>query len=114
MFDARRRRLALGGQQERSDAARICRAVEVLRARGPVSAALQRASLATVEYVAAQVKVDAGKFAAGYAFSDRTVEYHRAQIRAALGFREATCADEERLSAWLADEVCPSETDDDR
>lgn len=69
--------------------------------------------LAAVEYLAQQVKVDAAEFAAGYAFAGRTVEYHRAQIRTALGFREATRADEERLSAWLADEVCPDEPDDD-
>lgn len=70
--------------------------------------------LAAVQYVAQQVKVDAAEFATGYAFAGRTVEYHRAQIRTALGFREATRADEERLSAWLAEEVCPGEPDDDR
>ena len=48
--------------------------------------------LAAVEYVAQQVKVDAVELAAGYAFAGRTVEYHRAQIRTALGFREATRA----------------------
>ena len=69
---------------------------------------------AAVEYVAQQVKVDAAEFASGYALSGRTVEYHRAQIRTALGFREASRADEERLSGWLADEVCPGEPDDDR
>lgn len=57
---------------------------------------------AAVDYVAEQVKIDASEFAAGYAFSGRTVEYHRAQIRTALGFREASRADEERLSGWLA------------
>jgi len=55
------------------------------------------------------VKVDPGKFGTGYSFSGRTIEYHRAQIREALGFREAGRADEERLTAWLADEVCPVE-----
>jgi hypothetical protein len=30
---------------------------------------------------------------ASYAWSGRTIEYHRAQIRAALGFREPTLED---------------------
>ncbi|MGW9212363.1 Tn3 family transposase [Embleya sp. NPDC055664] len=39
----------------------------------------------------------------------RTAEYHRKQIREALGFRPATLADEEALTGWLAVEVCPVE-----
>ena len=35
----------------------------------------------------------------------RTAERHRAEIRALLGFREATVADAERLEAWLRDRV---------
>ena len=42
---------------------------------------------AAVEYVASQVKADAGMLAS-YRFSGRTFEYHRAQIRRAFGFRE--------------------------
>ena len=42
---------------------------------------------AAVKFVAGQLKVDPVLFAA-YAWSGRTAEYHRAQIRAALGFRE--------------------------
>ena len=42
-----------------------------------------------VDYVGAQVKVDASRFG-DYPWSGRTVEYHRAQIRAELGFRVAT------------------------
>ena len=37
--------------------------------------------------------------------SERTAERHRAEIRAALGFREATIADAERLEAWLRDQI---------
>jgi hypothetical protein len=40
-----------------------------------------------VGYLAEQVKVEAGLFAK-YEWSGRTIEHHRAQIRAALGFRE--------------------------
>ncbi len=66
-----------------------------------------------VDYVAAQVKVDPAQLAK-YAWSGRTIEYHRAQIREALGFREATRVDEEALTAWLAEEVAPSELSEDR
>lgn len=41
---------------------------------------------AAVKFVAGQLKVDPVLFAA-YGWSGRTAEYHRAQIRAALGFR---------------------------
>jgi len=44
----------------------------------------------------------------------RTIEYHRAQIRDALGFRPATRADEEALTGWLAAEVAPLEPSDER
>ncbi|MDP9843186.1 hypothetical protein J2853_002397 [Streptosporangium lutulentum] len=63
---------------------------------------------AAVDYVAGLVKVPAAEFAK-YALTGRTAEYHRKQIREALGFRPATRADEERLMAWLAVEVCPVE-----
>jgi hypothetical protein len=36
---------------------------------------------------------------------ERTGERHRAEIRAALGFREATVADAEALEAWLRDQI---------
>ena len=68
---------------------------------------------AAVEFVAGQVKVDPAVFAE-YAWSGRTVEYHRAQIRAALGFREPTVGDEDKLADWLAAEVCPAELNRDR
>ena len=45
----------------------------------------------------------------GYAWSGRTIEYHRAQIRAERGFREATGDDERRMTEWLAGELCPVE-----
>ncbi len=66
-----------------------------------------------VDYVAGQVKVDPAQLAS-YAWSGRTIEYHRAQIRDALGFREATRADEETLTAWLAEEVAPVEISEER
>ncbi|MEV5085660.1 DUF4158 domain-containing protein [Streptomyces sp. NPDC056159] len=66
-----------------------------------------------VDYVAAVVKVPAEDLAK-YDLSSRSAKGHRTQIREALGFRPATRADEERLTGWLADEVCPVELVEDR
>ena len=63
---------------------------------------------AAVDYVAGQVKVDPRVFGA-YDWAGRTIEYHRAQIRRARGFRECTVGDEDKLAGWLAEEVCPVE-----
>ncbi len=65
-----------------------------------------------VQFVAGQVMVDPVQFA-GYAWSGRTAD-HRAQIRAALGFREPAVGDEDNLADWLAAEVCPAEPSRDR
>jgi hypothetical protein len=69
--------------------------------------------VAAVEYLASQVRVDVGRFGE-YRWSGRTIEYHRAQIRNALGFRKATRGDEAKLTRWLAEEVAPAETSDER
>ncbi|MGH8918492.1 MAG: Tn3 family transposase, partial [Actinomycetes bacterium] len=66
-----------------------------------------------VDYVARQVGVAAAEFAS-YDWSGRSVKYHRAQLRKALGFREATVGDEDKLAAWLSEEVCPVELAGDR
>jgi Domain of unknown function (DUF4158) len=68
---------------------------------------------AAVGYVAGQAGVTADEFAS-YDWSGRTVKNHRAQIRAALGFREPTVGDEDKLADWLAAEVCPVELNRDR
>ncbi|GGW77774.1 hypothetical protein GCM10010350_73440 [Streptomyces galilaeus] len=59
------------------------------------------------------VKVSAEDLAK-YGLAFRSAKGHRTQIREALGFRTATRADEERLTAWLADEICPVELVEDR
>lgn len=66
---------------------------------------------AAVEYLGEQVHVDAAELVK-YAWTGRTIEYHRAQVREAFGFREFSRADEETLSAWLAEQVCPLEQRD--
>jgi hypothetical protein len=58
--------------------------------------------------VAEQVGVPAARFA-DYWQAARAVKRHRVEIRGVFGFREATRADEETLTAWLAEEVCPVE-----
>ncbi|MFD6274698.1 hypothetical protein ACFWFI_03820 [Streptomyces sp. NPDC060209] len=59
------------------------------------------------------VKVPAADFAK-YTLVGRTAEYHRKQIREALGFRPSTVASERALAEWLAVEVCPVELVEDR
>jgi hypothetical protein len=61
-----------------------------------------------VAYVAEQVDVPAAHFSS-YWSAVRAVTRHRAEIRGIFGFREATRADEETLTGWLAEEVCPVE-----
>ncbi|AQW48273.1 Tn3 family transposase [Streptomyces violaceusniger] len=64
-----------------------------------------------VEYVADLVKVPAAELAK---YDLTGAKRHRKQIREALGFRPATLDDEERLTVWLATEVCPVELVEDR
>ena len=51
-----------------------------------------------IDFVARQVGVD-GSEVGSYEWSGSTIEYHRAQIRAHLGFRVATVADQEKMTA---------------
>lgn len=61
-----------------------------------------------VEFVARQVQVPALELGL-YEWTGRTVEYHRAQIREHLGFRECSVADAEKLTAYLAETVAHKE-----
>ncbi|MER6103727.1 Tn3 family transposase [Streptomyces sp. NPDC001832] len=54
-----------------------------------------------VEFVARQVQVPASEMGF-YDWTGRTVEYHRAQIREHLGFRECSVADAEKLTVFVA------------
>jgi len=49
-----------------------------------------------------------------YEWTGRTTEYHRAQIRQHLGFRECSTADADKLTAWLAEQVAQAERRPDR
>jgi len=66
-----------------------------------------------ITFLATQVGVDASAYMQ-YAWQGRTIEYHRAQIREALGFRESTVADAEQMQQWLVTSVLPQEHQDER
>ena len=74
---------------------------------GAFPRAPQDVPLTVVDHVAQQVGVPAGLWAQ-YAWEGRTIEYHRAQIRQHLGFREATVADGETLVTWLYEQIVPT------
>ena len=59
-----------------------------------------------VAFVARQVGVPASDLGF-YEWTGSTIEYHRAQIRHHLGFRECTADDAVKLTGWLADGVLP-------
>ena len=64
----------------------------------------QEIPAAAIEHVAASVGVDPTAWS-GYAWSGSTIEYHRAQVRKLLAFREATSADASALASWLSERV---------
>jgi hypothetical protein len=68
---------------------------------------------AVVTHLASQLGVPAEAYVA-YDWRGRTIKYHRVQIRTALGFREASVEDADKLVDWLANEVVPHERALDR
>ncbi|MBO0783168.1 MAG: DUF4158 domain-containing protein, partial [Ktedonobacteraceae bacterium] len=68
----------------------------------------QEAAPEVVHFLATQVGVDSTLFAQ-YAWEGRTIEAHRAQIRAITKVREFRRADEEALLTWLATSILPHE-----
>ena len=66
-----------------------------------------------VAFVARQVGVPASDLGF-YEWAGSTIEYHRAQIRRHLGFRECTAEDAVKLTEWLAASVCQAERRADR
>jgi hypothetical protein len=65
-----------------------------------------------IEFVARQVKVSASDMGF-YEWSGSTIEYHRAQIREHLGFRECSVVDQDKLTDWLAANVAHAERNPD-
>jgi hypothetical protein len=68
---------------------------------------------AVVAHLASQVGVPAEAYVA-YDWRGRTIKYHRAQIRTALGFRETSVEDADQLVDWMTNEVVPHERALDR
>jgi hypothetical protein len=68
---------------------------------------------AAVRYRGSLVKVDPALFAR-YSWTGRSIKYHRSQIRRVYGTRPTTEAYEDRWARWLAEEMCPRETNRDR
>lgn len=66
---------------------------------------------AAVDYVARQLGLDTGA-ARRFEVVGRSPERHRMQIRDAQGFRVFSRGDEDKSIVWLAEEVCPSELND--
>jgi hypothetical protein len=66
-----------------------------------------------VKHLAIQVGVPADAYVA-YDWQGRSIKYHRVQIRTALGFRETTVQDADKLVDWLAAEVVPHDRAPDR
>ncbi len=64
--------------------------------------------VAAVEYLAVQTKTAASAWAE-YDWHGRTIKYHRTEIRALWGFREATAEDGEDLMVWLRQHVLSQE-----
>ena len=69
--------------------------------------------VAAIEYLAIQTKTAASAWAE-YDWQGRTIKYHRAEIRALWGFREATAEDGEDLMVWLRQRVLSQERHPER
>ena len=76
--------------------------LKLFEAEGRFPRRAKEVPAAGVEAIAGQVGVAASAWQ-GYDWRGRMVEYPRAQIRAALGFRQATLDDAEALGRWLLD-----------
>ena len=76
----------------------------VYRAHGQFPKKPTEIESGSVARVARQLGVAANSHD-GYDTASRTWKRHRAEIRALLGFREATVADADLLEEWLRDQV---------
>lgn len=112
-MDLAQGRAGANRRQTRADPARVRAAAEVLRPRRRFPHG--RAELAddAVTFVARHVGVPASDLGF-YEWTGSTIEYHRAQIRRHIGFRECTAEDAGKLTEWLAASVCQAERRPDR
>ena len=87
--------------------------LKLFQAEGRFPRCPEDAPLTAVEAVAAQVGVPAAAWQ-GYDWHGRAIRYHRSQIRAALGFREARGEDAAALARWLTGQALALERRHDR
>ena len=83
------------------------------RHEGRFPASKHEVPAAVMTHLARQVGVPAEAYVA-YDWRGRTIKYHRVQIRTALGFRETSVEDADKLVDWLTNEVVPHERALDR
>jgi hypothetical protein len=83
------------------------------RHEGRFPASKHEVPATVVAQLARQVGVSAETYVA-YNWRGRTIKYHRVQIRTALGFRETSVEDADKLVDWLTAEVVPHDRAQDR
>ena len=87
--------------------------LKMFQAAGRFPSRPEEVPVAAVEAIARQIGVPAAAWRS-YDWGSRAITYHRAQIRDALGFREATVDDAETLARWLESQVSVLEHRSDR
>ena len=87
--------------------------LKMFQAEGRFPSRSQEVPVAAVEAIARQIGVAAAAWHS-YDWRSRAIAYHRAQIRNALGFREATLDDAAALADWLESQVSALEHRSDR
>ena len=87
--------------------------LKLFQADGRFPRSIEDVPVAAVEAVAGQLDLPATAWRS-YGWRGRTIEYHRAQVRAALGFREATDEDAAALGRWLCEQTLALEHRHDR
>ncbi len=87
--------------------------LKVFQAEGRFPRCPEDVPLAAIEAIAGQSGVPAAAWRS-YDWTGRAIRYHRAQVRTALGFREATEQDAAALARWLEGQVLALERRPDR
>jgi len=87
--------------------------LKMFQAEGRFPSRPEEVPVAAVEAIARQIGVPVAAWRS-YDWRSRAIAYHRAQIRDALGFREATLDDTATLARWLDSQVSTLEHRSDR
>jgi hypothetical protein len=87
--------------------------LKMFQVNGRFPQRIEEVPVAAVEAIASQIEIPAEAWRS-YDWRSRAAAYHRAQIRDALGFREATLDDTDALARWLEGQVSALEHRPDR